>query len=147
MSKIKIGLPASFIRSFKIPVRITDLNYGDHVGNDSIVSIIHESRAQFLQAYHCTELDIGGAGLIMANLQIEFRKEIFYPSLLQVSIGAGNISKASFDLFYKLSVNEVNSIDVAYAQTGMVAYDYGNKKVVAIPLEFRAILLQKSGEY
>jgi len=141
MSKIKNDFPEIFSHSFKIPVRITDLNYGDHVGNDSLVSIIHESRVQFLQHYNYTELNIGGIGLIMANLTIEFKKEIFYPALIEVNIGAANVAKVSFDLLYKLSVNRGDVFfDVAYAKSGMVAYDYEKKKVALLPENFKAIL-------
>lgn len=142
MSKINIDLPEFFFQSFDIPVRITDLNYGGHAGNDSLVSIIHESRVQFLQFHNFSELNIGGPGLIMANLQIDFKKEIYYPEILRVTIGAGNVSKASFDFFYKLSVHRDDTdLEVAFAKTGMVAYDYTKKKVVPIPERFRAILL------
>ena len=141
MSKIKIDLHELFFQSFDIPVRITDLNYGGHAGNDSLVSIIHESRAQFLQFYNFTELNIGGPGLIMANLQIDFKKEIYYPELLRVNIGPGNVSKASFDFFYKISVHKDHAdSEVAIAKTGMVSYDYTKKKVVPIPEKFRSIL-------
>ena len=48
MPRIKIDLPGSFTFITEIPVRITDLNYGGHVGNDTVLSIIHESRMQWL---------------------------------------------------------------------------------------------------
>ena len=61
MPRIKIDLPEKFFDvEINIPVRITDINYGDHVGNDSLVGIIHEARMQFLQRYNFTELDIEG---------------------------------------------------------------------------------------
>ena len=141
MSKISIDLPEFFFQSFNIPLRITDLNYGGHAGNDSLVSIIHESRVQFLQSHNFSELNIGGTGMIMSNLQVEFKKEVYYPEILQVSIAVGNVSKASFDFYYKLSVRrDDDEFEVAYAKTGMVSYDYTKKKVVPIPEEFRAVL-------
>ena len=143
MSKLNIELPDFFLKSFNIPVRITDLNYGGHAGNDSLVSIIHESRVQFLQSHNFSELNIGGTGLIMSNLQVDFKKEVYYPEILQVSIAVGNVSKASFDFYYKLSVRrDDDEFEVAYAKTGMVSYDYTKKKVVPIPEEFRAILVR-----
>jgi acyl-CoA thioesterase FadM len=143
MSKIKIDLPTTFSHSFIIPVRITDLNYGSHVGNDAMVSIIHEARMQYLQSYQFSELNIGGAGLIMRDLVIEFKKEIFYPAFIAVHVAIANATKASFDIYYKLSIHKsVPVADVAYAKTGMVAYDYTNKKVVALPENFRAVVIQ-----
>ena len=49
MARIKIDLPGKFVFSTKIPVRITDINFGGHVGNDTILSIVHETSAQFFK--------------------------------------------------------------------------------------------------
>ena len=60
MARIKIELPEIFSFTTTIPIRITDLNYGGHVGNDTILSIIHEARMQFLKNAGYTELDLEG---------------------------------------------------------------------------------------
>ena len=62
MARIKINIPPGFITTLSIPVRITDLNYGNHLGNDSLVSILHEARVQWLKLNGYTELDIEGTG-------------------------------------------------------------------------------------
>jgi len=46
MARIKIDIPSLQLTEIHIPVRITDINYGNHVGNDAFVSIIHEARMQ-----------------------------------------------------------------------------------------------------
>ena len=143
MPRVKIDFPEKFFDvEINIPVRITDINYGDHVGNDSLVSIIHEARVQFLQHYNFTELDIEGVGLIMSDLIIEFKNESFYKDIIEIKIAAGEISKVSFELFYKLSCLRNNSeVIIANAKTTMVCYDYGLKKIVAIPGKLKAILV------
>ena len=73
MARIKIELPENSIASFTIPVRITDINYGNHVGNDSFVAIIHEARMQWLKQYGYTELQVEAVGLIMSDLAVEFQ--------------------------------------------------------------------------
>ncbi len=141
MARIKIELPEKAIGSFLIPVRITDINYGNHVGNNSLVEIIHEARVQFLQKSGFTELNAGGTALIMNELLVEFKNESFYNDLLKVEIFAGEISKKSFELFYKITVKRTNStVLLAHAKTGMVCYDYGNKKVDLLPEKLRNIL-------
>jgi acyl-CoA thioesterase FadM len=55
MARIKIDLPAKFPFSARIPVRITDINFAGHVGNDTILSIVHESRTQFFTHLGYTE--------------------------------------------------------------------------------------------
>ena len=40
MNRVSLHLPENFSFSTEIPIRITDVNYGGHVGNDSILSIL-----------------------------------------------------------------------------------------------------------
>ena len=136
MSRIKIDLPSSFPFSTTIAVRITDLNYGGHAGNDAFLALIHEARMQFLKSYGYAELSFAGIGLIMRDAGIEFKDELFYGDAAIISVAATNFTKVSFDLFYKME-KEVNGQTklVAVAKTGMVGYDYNSKKVAAIPQE------------
>lgn len=141
MSRIKIAFPETFSFTATIPVRITDLNYGNHVGNDAVLSIIHEARVQFLTHNGYAELNCGGVGLIMSDVGIEFKKEIFYGDVLAVQIAAINFSSVGFDLFYRI-LNKENVL-VALAKTGMICYNYDVKKIAAVPAEVKTKL---SGE-
>lgn len=134
MARIKLTLPSLFPFSVHIPIRITDVNYGGHVGNDAILSIIHEARLQFLQALGYSEMNVEGVGLIMADVAIEFKAEAFYGDVIEVSIAANDFSRVGFDLIYKLEKKQDNkSIPVAIAKTGMVCFDYSLKKVATLP--------------
>lgn len=146
-------MPDSFSFSIYIPIRITDINYGNHVGNDAILALIHEARMQFLRHFGFTELEFAGVGLIMADAGIEFKNELFYGETVTISVSCTGFSKVSFDLYYKLEktiplgdgpqaeqqMNE-KKILVAAAKTGMVCYDYKRKKIVPIPNEATVIL-------
>src|SRR3569833_1149422 len=125
MPKTRLLLPDHFTFTTEIPIRITDLNYGGHVGNDSVLSILHEIRMQFLRHHGYTELDLAGTGMIMADVVIEFRSEVFYGESIRASVAAAEFSRVGFDLYYKLE-KEVkdNWIMVAAARTGMVCYNY-----------------------
>lgn len=138
MARIKIDLSEKFHFSCEIPVRITDINYGGHVGNDALLSIVHEARMQFFRSLSYTEMNFGGAGMIMADVAIEFKSELFYGDIIIVSVTAGDVSKVSFDLIYKME-KQISDIrkTVALAKTGMICYDYEKKKIVAIPEEAR----------
>ena len=142
MSRLKLQLPEKLLTSVSIPVRITDINYGNHVGNDAIVQFIHEARAQFLALHGYTELKVAETALIMSNLIIEFKKESFYGDQLVVKLYAGNLSRVSFDFFYSIH-NMRNNEDVliAKAQTTMVTYDYNAGKVMNITSGLQKILL------
>ncbi|MBN4049594.1 thioesterase family protein [Bacteroidales bacterium AH-315-N07] len=136
MGRIKIELPAQFHFSTEIAVRIDDINYGGHLGNDSVLSIIHEARMQFLAHFGFKENDIGGVGLIMADTAIVYKSESFHGDILKVDVATGEFSKVGFDIFYRIT-NIKNDREVARAKTGMVCFDYEDKKIKPVPEEFR----------
>ncbi|MEI2738265.1 MAG: thioesterase family protein [Chitinophagaceae bacterium] len=142
MARIKIDLPETFHFSCKIPVRITDINYGGHVGNDTVLSILHEARMQFFKNFGYTEMNFGGTGLIMSDVAIEFKSELFYGDIVIASVTAGEISKVGFDIIYKIEKHADDKIKIAaLARTGMICYDYKKKRIVAVPEEAKQKLI------
>lgn len=141
MARIKIDLPQQFNFSTLIPVRITDLNYGGHVGNDTVLSIIHEARVQFLKSHGYNEFNLEGAALIMSDVAIEFKSELFYGDTVKACVAAGEFTGVGFDLYYKLQ-KEISSepVLVATAKTGIVCYNYEHKKIMAVPAEVKSRL-------
>ena len=138
-------IPERKIFFTEIAVRITDINYGNHVGNDALVRILHEARVQWLTSKNYTELNIEGASLIMADLTVEYKGESFYGDLLKIEIAIGEISKAGFELYYIIHVNRnANNILIAKAKTGMVCFNYEEKKVREIPEKFVQLLSFKN---
>lgn len=133
MSRIKLSFPEKTLFQTTFPVRITDVNYGGHVGNDSILSILHEARMQWLKANQFTELDFAGVGMIMSDVAIEFKNELFYGDQLRISIAVGEVSRVSFELYYRIVKTSGTETEIVVARTGMVCYDYAKKKVAAIP--------------
>ena len=145
MSRVKLHVPENKIALLTIPVRINDINYGNHVGNDAFVSIIHEARMQWLHQYGFTELNIEGTGLILADLIVEFKNESFYGDSIDVTIAVGEISKVSFELYYHLETKrDSESVVLAFAKTGMVCYDYAAKKITAVTEKIKEILARKN---
>src|SRR5690606_8023234 len=134
MARIRIEMPEQFPFSTQLPVRITDINYGGHGGNDAILGMIHEGRMQYLRSLGYSEMEFEGVGMIMSDVSIEFKNELFYGDMIEISVAAGNFSRAGFDLYYRIEKLEVNKkIIVANSKAGMVCYDYGRKKVAALP--------------
>jgi len=134
MSRSKIELPGNLLTTVTIAVRITDINYGNHTGNDAMVGLIQECRMMWLNKYGFTELNTGGSGLIISDIVVEFISESFYGDVLEIKLFVGEISKKSFELFYSVStLRDKTEKLVAKAKTNMVCYDYGFKKAVNIP--------------
>ena len=136
MNRIKIKLPEVIHFSTAIPIRITDINYGNHLANNKVLSICHEARVQFFINYGFEELNIDGVGVIMSDTGIQFLKEAKYGDTLIIDMSIANISKCTFDLFYHLKI-ETSKVTVAKVKTGMVFYNYDLGKIVAMPAVFK----------
>jgi acyl-CoA thioesterase FadM len=139
MPRVKLELPEKILATFEVPVRISDINYGNHLGNDALVSILHEARVQWLRTLNMTEMDVGGVGLIMSDLEVQFKAEVYYGDVLTVTILTDTPSAKGFELFYSVS-NSAKDL-VAKAKTGMVCFDYDKKKIAPIPAVLMDILL------
>jgi acyl-CoA thioesterase FadM len=138
MSRIKIEMPEKFSFETTIPIRITDLNYGAHVGNDTVLSILHEARVQFLENAGYGEFNFGGLSLIMSDVAIQFKSEIFYGERLIASVAAQEFSRSTFEVYYKLEKeSDGKKTIVAMAKTGMVCYNYSTRRIAAIPEEVK----------
>jgi acyl-CoA thioester hydrolase len=141
MSRVRLDLPEKSVFTAQIPVRVTDLNYGGHVGNDSLLSILHEARVQFLKHFGFTEHNIGGRGIIMSDAVVMYKAEIFHGAMLTVEIGIMDTHEHGTDITYKV-MNEEK--EVARAKTGIVFFDYEHRKIASTPSEFKALFVAGS---
>lgn len=144
MDRIKLSLPDTFPFSTFLRIRITDLNYGGHVGNEVFLSLAHEARLQFLYFHNYSEFDFEGAGLIMADSAIEYKRELKYGDQLKFHVAATGFDKIGFDILYKVEVKTGEDwLLAAKIKTGMLCFDYSAKKKVPVP-ERAIIRLTKS---
>lgn len=135
MARVRIDLPEQLPFATETPVRITDINYGGHLGNDALLGLLHEARCRYLQSLGFTEQNIAGAGLIMVDVAICYRKEIFHGDTVRIEVGATDLQRTGCDFVYRASVKGVTA---AEAKTGIVFFDYANRKIVKMPAEFAA---------
>ncbi|NSL90223.1 thioesterase family protein [Chitinophaga sp. Mgbs1] len=142
MARIKIDLPEHFSFNIQIPIRIQDVNYGNHVGNDAILSIMHEARIQYLQSLGYKELDkVANTGLIMADVAMTYKGEGFHGDIFNVAVTAGDFGSFGFDLFYKITTTrDQQPITIAEAKTGMICFDYNTRKIMKLPAAMKAAL-------
>ncbi|MBS1772002.1 MAG: thioesterase family protein [Bacteroidetes bacterium] len=134
MGRVKIKFPTEKqLFSTSIPVRIGDINYGNHLGNDSVLSIIHESRMQMLCVWGGDELNILGNSLIMADVMIAYKGEAFYGDVLEITIYSDEVTDRSFDLLYRIeTVRNNERMPIAHAKTGMICFDYNSRTIVVM---------------
>jgi acyl-CoA thioester hydrolase len=135
MARVQIQLPEHFIFETVLDVRISDINYGNHMANDAILRFAHESRLRFLQAHDYSELNIEGLGIIMADAAICYKSEVFHGTAIRIRIGFGDFTRHGFDLVYQ-AVDDNSDKEVARLKTGIVFFDYDARKIALIPERF-----------
>lgn len=145
MDRVKITEPPAYPFSTRIAVRITDLNYGNHVGNDSFLSLVHEARVQFMHWLGYDELDVEGFGLIMADAAINFRAELKYGDMVTIQVGAAGLSAVGFDLVYKMTaIRGDREILAGMVKTGMVLLNPATRRPAELPAVFREKLVPQA---
>lgn len=139
MAREKIEIPENFIFTTELYVRIDDINYGGHLGHDTVFTLTHEARVRFFNQHGFSEKDIGGVGIVIADASAVYRSETFYGDIILISIAAGEISKHGCELYYLLE-NKKDQKEVARVKTGIVFFDYADRKVARVPEIFRSVI-------
>lgn len=137
MPRIQLELPAAFLYSCELTVRAADLNYGNHVGNDSMLTIMQEARIRFYRSMgYKNELNFeGSVGHIVADAAVVYKSEAFLGDVLVIQVGINDFNKYGFDMFYRIT-NKITAKEVAIGKTGIVFFDYDTRKVAGIPAAF-----------
>ena len=68
--KIKFKIPTKFHFKTKLKIRVSDLNYGGHLGNDSVLCLALVSWVWFFFQLNVTERNFFNVGLLMADSAI-----------------------------------------------------------------------------
>ncbi len=132
MARTKLDLPANFLYETSIKIRISDINYGNHVGHDSLVSVLHEARSCYLKSLNQSELDCFGRGIILTELTVQYKSEVFYGDILTVAFAPQNVNLRSFELLH-LVKNQDSGNEVVRALISFLWFDYTTRKVGSIP--------------
>lgn len=138
MPRLKLKPLKKYPFCTEIMVRTTDLNYGGHLGNDRLLSLLHEARVAFLAFYGFTELDCGGVSLLLADAAVVYLGEAFAGDRLIFEVSAGETSRCGFRLFYRVT-RQNDGKEIALAELGMVCYDYKQGRIKKLPEKIKKI--------
>ena len=136
MSRVEINYPEETHFSAQLAVRISDINYGNHLGHDGLITMIHEARILFFQSLGYQELDIDGVGTLIADLAVSYQNESFYGDQLNFEISVQEVSRKSCQFYYRISRignKEKPEQLTALAKTGIVFFDFDQRKAALIP--------------
>ena len=136
MPRIKLDPRDRYQHTYETTIEVTDLNYGNHMGNDALVGIIHRARVHLLHRLGAGETNLGDGktGILLTDLVVNYKGEGFLFDTLIVESTIGELRPKGFRMFHRITT-EQNRL-IALAETGIVAFDYHNRKVAQIPESF-----------
>ena len=132
MPRVKLSEQPKYEFSFHATLMPRDINYGGHLGNDAIVTLVGSARAAMYRSMGFSEGDLGDGenGTIMSDLVVNYRAEAFVFDEIRIDSHIGELTTGSFRIFQRM-VRDGKL--VALAETGIVVFNYGQHKVGRLP--------------
>ena len=116
-----------------IPVLVSHLNYGNHLGYDSILTLLQEARMRWLKESNMGEMTLdGNIGYLVTDVALKYKSEAFHGDILDIEFYLEDFNNRTFTILYKIS-NQTTGAIVALASTGHVFYDFSLKKIARAP--------------
>ena len=89
---VKLTLPDAWQLTPLVTVRIGDINYGGHLGNDAVLSLVHEVRLYIIfKSLGYSEIDIRRR-IVLADAVVVKCAEAFHGDALRVRVGLGDLT-------------------------------------------------------
>lgn len=139
MARLTIDLPEEFSFSTEVPVLISHINRGDHLGNDSLVGLLNEARIRYLQARQFNEYRVQGPSIVNADLAVSYKSEAHYGETLKIEVAAAGFHRVGYDIVYRVTSVEDGRL-IALARTSHILIDPESRRVTAVPAGFLAPL-------
>ena len=142
MARVHIKIPEIFAFSTELTLYQCHMNYGGHLDNALLLTLVSEARVRFLKALGHTELNVDGFGIIVSDASLQYRSEAFHGEVMIVRVGASDVARKGLDLVWCMNEKSTGR-EIARGKTGIVFFDYATHTVVPIP----AVFLQQLAEF
>jgi 4-hydroxybenzoyl-CoA thioesterase len=133
VSRVSIALPETFQFTTELPVLISQVNSGNHLGNDALISLMNEARVRFTRRQGFLENDVArGLTMVNADLAVLYQSEAHYGEVLVVSIAAVNFHRCGYDFVYRLTDKDSGRA-IAQGKTAHILIDAEARKPISEP--------------
>ncbi len=140
MARIHIELPERYQFTTELPLYSLHINYGGHLDNALLLTLVSEARVRFLRSLGYTELNVEGVGIVVADAAVQYKSEAFPGEVMVVDVAAADFGKYGCDLLWRMT-DQASGREVARGKTGIVFFDYAVKKIAPVPVAFREKLV------
>ncbi|MFS2137133.1 thioesterase family protein [Duganella sp. Dugasp56] len=138
MARLKLDFPEDqYYFSTQLTVRVTDINGANHLGNDSMISMISEARARFLFEFGVQDsgAGTGGVGIIVTDLATTYKTEAHARDQLLFEVGVMDFNQYGGDITFRITRPRDGKL-VAMAKSGFVFFNYKTSQVTPMAPEF-----------
>ena len=137
MARVLIDLPEHFVFTTELPIYIGHINYGHHLDNAALLSLVSEARVRFFGSLGYTELDVEGVGIVVADAAVQYKSEAFHGETLVFAMTPAEFNKYGCDLVWRVT-DKASGREVARGKSGILFFDYQARRPVGVPDGFRA---------
>lgn len=136
MPRIQYSLPEHFIFSTEMQIYTSHINWGGHLDNAQLLTLVSEARVRFFQWLGYTEGQIENCSIVVGDMLVQYKSEAFHGETMVIKIAPADFNRYGFDLAFHLS-DQASGREVARGKQGIVFIDVAEKKVAAVPEAFR----------
>lgn len=146
MERVKLEFPAeAIIHRHPLAVRVTDMNYGRHLGHDALVSLLHEARIQAFAALGLSEWDMHGYPTLVADLAVQYQSEARWPDALIIATAVPEPQGKALTVYQRIYQAESEQI-VATARVNQLLIDVASGRPIEVPEQIQqALVYARSG--
>ena len=137
MPRIQYSLPEQFIFSTALPIYTSHINWGGHLDNAQLLTLVSEARVRFFQSLGYSEGQIENCSIVVGDMLVQYQSEAFHGETMQVRMAATDFNRYGFDLAFQMN-DQATGREVARGKQGIVFIDVAAKKVATVPAAFTA---------
>jgi len=139
MARTKLVEQEVYAFRYRVTLGPRDINYGGHLGNDAVVSLLGTARAVLFHSLGLSTLDLGdaGTGIIMSDLVVNYKATARMFDEITIDTHIGEFVRTGFRVFHRLRKKDLL---IALAEAGMITYNYNLKKAAAVPEKFLKLM-------
>ena len=134
-----------FVFETVMRVRNTEIDVGQHLTLESLISLLAEARARFLYSKGIKDINAECQGLIVSNLQLNIINRVRAREELLFEVGIEHISDKDGEMAIKVTRMYDGSL-VAKARKSFVQYDYRSNRSISFNSDVKDALNQQPFE-
>lgn len=134
-----------FVFETVMRVRNTEIDVGQHLTLESLISLFAEARARFLYSKGIKDINAECQGLIVSNLQLNIINRVRAREELLFEVGIEHISDKDGEMAIKVTRMYDGSL-VAKARKSFIQYDYRSNRSISFNNDVKEALNQQPFE-